>query len=188
MKFYFQVSSKDDDSDIKPEIENGTGTYGVKKTYTLTHPGATYLSVKFQSMNFEAGCSLTIRDKDDQVKDILSGQGRGDGDFWGRHVTGAVMSLTLECTHEGMQADFLIHEYAAGVETLENRTLRQTKINPFERDLAICASDDKRNAICWKDSFPTEYDKAKTVARMLIDGQFVCTGWLVGPYNYLLTK
>jgi len=52
---------------------------------------------------------------------------------------------------------------------------------------ALCGHLDLRNARCYKDSQPAIYEKAMAVAKIRTGG-FVCTGWLVGGNNYLLTN
>jgi hypothetical protein len=52
----------------------------------------------------------------------------------------------------------------------------------------LCGGDDGKNAVCYKDSYPAEYNLAKAVARLHIAGKGACTGWLVGPNDYLLTN
>ena len=56
------------------------------------------------------------------------------------------------------------------------------------RDLSICGKDDKKNAICYQHSFPSAYEKSKTVARLFINGSGACTGSLIGPNNILMTN
>ena len=57
-----------------------------------------------------------------------------------------------------------------------------------QRDLTICTENDMRNAKCYQSSHPTEYNKAMAVARLIVNGMFGCTGWLVGSNNLLLTN
>merc|ERR1712232_647431 len=47
---------------------------------------------------------------------------------------------------------------------------------------SICGTDDKVNAICYKDDtdHPDIYEKAKAACRVRINGSGLCTGWLVG--------
>jgi hypothetical protein len=103
----------------------------------------------------------------------------GAGTFWARHIKGNTMILeyrtrwpSLDSRHSG---SFWIDQYAAGFINLGGTE-------------AICSSDDKENAACYVDSHPTEYDRGRAVARLLIQGASLCTGWLVSADNLLLTN
>jgi hypothetical protein len=113
----------------------------------------------------------------------------------------------LTCEGDNEHALFEIDEYASGypqdedyqLDEPDRRYLRsQPNINKEEslflnaahdqRDLSICKSDDRKNAICYKQSEPIIYDKARAVARLFINGMSVCTGWLVSESNILITN
>ncbi|MEE4271574.1 MAG: trypsin-like peptidase domain-containing protein, partial [Thermoanaerobaculales bacterium] len=114
------------------------------------------------------------------------GRGRMDaGTFWARHVKGDTMLLQLvrsaspvlatSAAAAGADSYFVIDEYVAGFAELSD-----TK--------AICGVDDKENAICYSSSHPTEYNTSRAVARLLIGGSGLCTGWLVSGDNHLITN
>ena len=73
---------------------------------------------------------------------------------------------------------FVIDEYAAGF----------VDLGTPDSSRAICGIDDKENAICYETSHPVEYDHARAVARLLINGSSLCTGWLASSNNHLLTN
>jgi len=147
------------------------------RTYKIQHDKASYLSVHFSALDLPQGCSVTLADKIDEQKYTLTGKGLfGLGSFWGHHVTGDTMVVTLQCKESGDMKDatISIDEYISGYPTA-----------PPERDHrnlvdSICGKDDRRNAICYKSTFADRYKKARAVARLLIKGRFACTGWLVG--------
>ena len=56
------------------------------------------------------------------------------------------------------------------------------------RKLTICGRDDKRNAICFNETQPEIYLKARPIARLLINGTYACTGWLASSDNILMTN
>ncbi|CAJ1950872.1 unnamed protein product [Cylindrotheca closterium] len=51
----------------------------------------------------------------------------------------------------------------------------------------LCGHMDLRNARCYENSLPAIYEKAMAVAKIRTGG-LVCTGWLVGGNNYLMTN
>ena len=106
--------------------------------------------------------------------------------------------------HEGelrqKNFEFEIDEFVAGYPNLltrneEHPPERKRRLNqPIitrsisnERNLGVCDRDDKLDAKCYINKYPEEYKKSKPIARLLIDGSGVCTGFLVGNKGHLLT-
>jgi len=169
--------SPDATSDIKPE------TIGDTETYDITHQGASYMVVHFKSFDFPPSCFMDVTNGDGSQSSTLRGRGRQElKTFWARHVTGDVLKLKMTCRN-GERGMFEVDEYAAGFpEDTEKK---------FEDDngvLSICGTDDKRNAVCYQDSHPDLYEKGMAVARLLISGTGLCTGWLVHGSNLLMTN
>ena len=157
---------------------SGDGSLRLVWEHTLTHPGATYISAHFMDFQLAPGDYLEISDADGGQSYRLQGRGKLDaGTFWGRHVKGSTMDLKLWVRSPSGAQGFQIDEFAAGFEDIGSV---QTQ--------AICGSDDKENAICYESSHPVEYDTARAVARLLINGGGLCTGWLVSPDNLLITN
>ena len=186
-RFAIHVSFHDDDTDVIPDIEelpNG----GFRKTYTLTHPGASYISVHFANFDLPLNCAMEINDGTGGQSSIMTGRGRQQlGTFWGQHVEGELMQLQLLCKDKKKEPEYWIDDYAAGYPLEDRRRLlRKNDFFP-PRELTICASDDKKNAACYKQSQPEIYNQARAVARLII-GELGCTGWLVGNGNMLLTN
>jgi hypothetical protein len=187
-----RVSSNANDSVIIPD-QIGKGV----QKYTIDHAGASFISVHFANIDLDPSCSMEITDANGDQLTIMHGRGRQSlGTFWARHVEGDVMEITLKCNGANKKAEFVIDNYVAGYPQ-EFRVPEERKRNlrapdPFKhlkRDLAICGVvDDKKNAKCYQSTHPTEYNKAKAVARLIINGAWGCTGWLVGPNNMLLTN
>jgi hypothetical protein len=56
------------------------------------------------------------------------------------------------------------------------------------REESICGGDQSADAICYKSSDPVAYTRSRAIARLLINGTELCTGWRVGPKNRMLTN
>jgi V8-like Glu-specific endopeptidase len=184
-KFPINLRS-DRSSDVKP-VPTETGWL-----YQLHHPGATYIALHFADIGLAAGDRLVISDPLGSQSYTLRGRGKLDaGTFWARHIKGDTVLIELIprlmpdkpqaapelATTKAGQAfhGFVVDQYAAGFVDLG-----QPK--------AICGTDDKENAICYSSSHPNEYNTARAVARLLIAGSSLCTGWLVSADNLLLTN
>ena len=53
---------------------------------------------------------------------------------------------------------------------------------------AICGKDNTKAAVCYKPELATHYARAQSVARLLIGGTSLCTGWLLGSEGHLITN
>ncbi len=141
----------------------------------IHHPGASYIAVHFAEFDLAPGNWLMVTDGEGNQSYEMSGRGKQQaGTFWAKHVKGDTVELTLVRTRPGPNR-LHIDEYAAGFRDLDQ----------YE---AICGVDDKENAKCFEGSHPKEYEHARAVARLLINGSGLCTGWLASSDNYLMTN
>ncbi len=144
--------------------------------HRLTHPGATYIALHFSDFHLGHGDHLVVSDAQGNQAYTLSGRGKMDaGTFWARHIKGDTVRLELVTTRRGGGPGFTIDQYAAGFISLGGP--------PTE---AICNAADFENAICREGS--TEYDRGRAVARLLIVGTSLCTGWLASANDHLVTN
>lgn len=54
--------------------------------------------------------------------------------------------------------------------------------------LSVCGSDERKAPACFASTYPTQVDRTRPVARLLMAGSSLCTGWRVGPDNRLFTN
>jgi len=145
--------------------------------HQIQQPGATYIAVHFTDFRLAEGDYLVISDARGGQAYRLHGTGKMNaGEFWARHVKGDSTLLRLYTTNKSGAQGFVIDEFAAGYEEMG-----------YDPE-AICGIDDKENAVCYTSSHADEYDHSKAVARLLISGMYLCTGWLVSADNHLLTN
>jgi len=201
------ISSTAANSDVVPV----TGRVGdkISSTYSFRQPGASYISLHFKHMDLGEGCSISIREASKfDTSYELTGKGRHNlGTFWARHIYGDSIDIELTCEDWKTKAEFEIDEFVAGFPEVGLRDFGGRKRNlrgnddagadpafpsPLlgrdGRQLSLCGVSDMRNAQCYQSSHPTEYDKAGAVAKVIIRGSGVCTGWLIGPNNMFITN
>jgi hypothetical protein len=171
------------------EATGATGLEGAAtatgRIWRFTHRDATYIALHFRSFDLPPEHRLIISDSAGSQSYTMVGRGKLEaGTFWARHIKGDTIVLELVTGGHGGSApgfvkdpSFVVDEYAAGFVDLGGGALE-----------AICGADDKENAICYESSHPTEYGRARAVARLLIQGSSLCTGWLVSQDNHLLTN
>jgi len=160
-------------SDVEPSI---TPT---SRIYTVYHPDATYIALHFNRFDLGRGEYVVISDPSGNQAYTMEGKGKmGAVKFWARHVRGDTAVIELVTADQEPDKGFVIDEYAAGF----------VDLGTPDSSRAICGVDDKDNAICYETSHPVEYDHARAVARLLINGSSLCTGWLASSNNHLLTN
>ena len=104
---------------------------------------------------------------------------RGLGAFWATHIKGdqVVLELFTPGRSSGAAWGYSIDRYAAGTVNLGAGAPE-----------SICSPDDRRNAVCYQGSEPDAYDHGRAVARLLVEGTLLCTGFLVGCEGHLFTN
>ncbi len=148
------------------------------RVFELHHEGASYIAIHFADFALATGEYVTISDAYGKQKYTLRGRGKMDaGTFWARHIKGDTAVIEYFTKDRKLGKGFEIDEYVAGNAAFGGRMSR-----------AICGADDKLNAVCYQSSHPTEYDRSRAVARLLIQGSGLCTGWLASAFNHFITN
>ncbi|MCH7814727.1 MAG: trypsin-like peptidase domain-containing protein, partial [Planctomycetes bacterium] len=150
--------------------------------YELTHPGATYIAIHFTDFDLGPGDYLRVADPWGEQEYFMQGRGKMEaGTFWAQHIKGETAVLELVTVSREGGLGFGIDEYVAGFVDL-------APPGDEHQERAICPPDDKENAICYELSHPVEYDRGRAVARLLINGSGLCTGWLASAQDHLVTN
>ena len=170
-RYRLAVDSSKPGGDLAAEV-TATGA-----RWTLTHPGATYIAIHFDKFDLPPGDELVISDGRGGQEVRLAGLGKMDlGTFWAQHVKGDTAVMEFVTTGEKPGKGFKIDEYAAGFVGLGGAPVTEE----------ICGTNDLQNAICRSPS--VEYDRARAIARLLIQGTSLCTGWLASGTSHLITN
>lgn len=166
----------------------------------IVYPGATYLSLHFARFELADGDMVIVRSPDDTQKWVYRGRGRRDlgvidGGFFATHIRGDSAVVDLYTAGEASSYGYLIDYYGRGYSPDEIAIMWALGIgekanvpDPAGWGESICTTDDSREAKCYQDSEPEAYDKARSVARLLLSGSAHCTGWLVGSAGHLMTN
>jgi hypothetical protein len=184
-------------------IESATGVIErrgrlvpTNRTLTYRYPGASYVKLHFSRALLRPGDTLVVSDPTGiesyryTAEDLRA-------DPWAMSISGDTATVRLE---QGGYDPLGLRTRLAGLGVSVDRVARgftEAKGAPApegptqQRDRAesICGgSDEKRDAVCYKSSHPVEYQKSKSVARMLINGVELCTTWRIGPNNRMITN
>jgi hypothetical protein len=153
----------------------------------IHHPGAAYIAAHFERLDLEAGDFVVVRSPDGSRTwryDNAHPSAR-DG-FWAIHIPGDTAIIELHSRDDASRRGVLnkhgysIDRYARG---FSNAEMGFAGLNE-----ALCGGDDSGWAPCYASSDPTIYNRARPVARLLINGSGGCTGWLVGSQGHLMTN
>ncbi len=156
-------------------------------SYEISAAGATYIAPHFSAASIPQGAKLVVRSVDgsrswtytktdvDRKLSVSSG-------FWGIHVWGTEAVIELYTSVPLPARAIVIDEFAKGFASLGQVSDADTDIS------LICGANDGKNAICYASSEPDAYNKGKAVARLVINGSFLCTGWLLGDAGHLVTN
>jgi lysyl endopeptidase len=123
----------------------------------------------------------------------------GPADKWAMSVTGDTAVLEMHRAAGGPPAlsslvgrlGVNVDRVARGFSRTEQK--RQPESQPLApgrtgREESVCGSDTSADAVCYRSADPVAYTKSKAIARLLINGTELCTGWRVGANNRMLTN
>ncbi len=177
----------------------GYGGQGFAPRDVVTHPGASYIKVHFESLKLAPGDYVTVSDPErievykyhgDPTQgaarrgDSLYTQHDGPG-FAAMSVEGDTAIVTLHTTKQRRgNRSLQTQGYGAQIDRIW-RGLNHRELVSVN---SICGEDGRRDAVCYRESHPTEYARSQAVARQLTEGMFACTGWRVGNTNRVLTN
>lgn len=149
-------------------------------TQKITDPAGTYIAPHFAYFNLPQGARLVVRDPEGSRSWSYEGTGKGElglkGGFWGIHIFGDTAILEIFSTVPVSAGAVRLDGYARGYDF------------PGGDTEALCGTDDSQWAKCYQTSHPTVYNTSRAVARLLINGTGLCTGWLVGSAGHLMTN
>ncbi|GAB9476714.1 hypothetical protein Gpo141_00013773 [Globisporangium polare] len=166
------------------EALNVTVAVGLSRDDVVSYPQASYVAVHFSGFNLPEGDLVVVRSPDSEVAHFYTGKGRDDReDFIASYIPG----------------DTAIVQYFSASEGSSTNAAPSYTISGFSRGFpnaaheSICGADNTRPAKCFAsgtlfNSLPLAYSKAQAVARLLIGGSGLCTGWLAGSEGHLITN
>jgi len=158
---------------------------------TITQAGADFIKVHIGSMQLPVGAYLVVRSKNGAEQYRYDGKtstqatfdhktgDNGRYSFYAMSVFGDTAELELVLpagVRWASQHQLSIDHFYAGDEA-----------NSMAPD-STCGQNQRKDAVCYADSHPRQFDRSRPVARLLIGGSSLCTAWRVGAANHLLTN
>ncbi len=171
------------------------GYVGAPRKETFRYPGASYVKLHFSRMMMLPGDYLTVSDASGResyrydAPKVLNG---GAVDKWAMSITGDTAVLELHRAADPLGATSLlgrlgvqVDQVARGFSKAEQKTAAPRRTG---REESVCGGDQSTDAVCYRSADPVAYTRSKAIARLLIDGTELCTGWRIGPANRMLTN
>jgi lysyl endopeptidase len=173
-----------------------------KPRESFTYPGASYVKLHFNRMMMVPGDYLTVSNPAGTESYRYDAPGVLDTapvDKWAMSVTGDTavlemhrvggdaLGLTSTLSRLGVNVD----NVARGFSRTEQAQAPQEQLRAparTGREESVCGGDESVDAVCYKSADPVAYSRSKAVARLLINGTELCTGWRVGAKNRMITN
>ena len=169
-------------------------------SHTVTHPNASYIKLHFKNINLQNGGKLVVRSEDgseqyEYTEFNMSAATTADGDdgvtsFYAMSISADKVIVEYTPGHvdnmlqnQSTFADAEIDSYYHGTEN----TLMQLENNDTDI-LSTCGAMERKDVQCWSNSNPVEFERSRPVARLLMNGSGLCTGWRVGSENRMFTN
>ncbi|MCB1041633.1 MAG: trypsin-like peptidase domain-containing protein [Acidobacteria bacterium] len=181
------------------QFEASAQPVAVMKEYVY-YPQATYIAIHFKRFDLAPGDFVIVRSMDGDQHRVYEGLGRHnlgntpDG-FFATHVKGDMAVVEFYSTSGEEGYGFDIDFYGRGYNDYEIQEFWNMGLGeemnlpePAGMHRSICTTDDTREVKCYQVSEPMAYDKARAVARLTLNGNAHCTGWLIGCDGHVMTN
>ncbi|OWZ24094.1 hypothetical protein PHMEG_000894 [Phytophthora megakarya] len=160
-------------------------TAGTSREDLISYEFSSYIAVHFAGFDLPEGDSVVISSPDAQVTVSHTYTGRGrdqSGTFIASFISGN--SVTVKYNSVGAASTgqgYRITGFSRGY--------------PTKQEESVCGDGDQSlPAKCYapgtnlSEELPQAYRKAQAVARLLINGTYLCTGWLGGSEGHVFTN
>ncbi|MEV4707856.1 serine protease [Actinoplanes sp. NPDC049316] len=174
--------------------------YGSPEREVFRYPGASYVKLHFSRMTMLPGDYLTVSDAKGQESYRYDApkllDAAAPSDRWAMSITGdtAVLEMHRGGGLVGSLLDRLgvrVDKVAKGFTKREQERAPEAQLsnpNRTGREESVCGNDESRDAVCYRSADPVAYTRSKAIARLLINGTELCTGWRIGSKNRMLTN
>lgn len=154
------------------------------RAQAIEYAEAAFIKVRLDRVALGERDTITVASPDGAESHVYGSADVADGGLWALSVEGETAEVRLHDAADGTAAAARVAEYSRGLNESELASRPgETPAGPE----SICGRDDSRNAVCYKDADPAAYGASHAVARLIINGESYCTGWIAGN-DRLLTN
>ncbi|OZG74117.1 hypothetical protein BTA51_09690 [Hahella sp. CCB-MM4] len=175
----------------------------VKSTYqavdsrkiTIHRENASFIKVHFREFNIPEGSYVEVRNAAGTMVHRYGGEEsslytKQEGDDGIRSFS-ALTIIGDTAIVEFFPGSSGKHSYAVEIDSfMEGYPEQEIEEMSMMESAAFstCGVNERRDVQCWVDSHPTEFERSRPVARLLMNGSGLCTAWRVGAGNYVFTN
>jgi len=182
-------------------VDKLLGYLNAPRKETFRYPGASYVKLHFSRMMMLPGDYLTVSDPsglESYRYDATGLLNAEQADKWAMSITGDTAVLEMHRAASPLGVTSLLGNLGVQVDQVARGFSRSEQQGVPEESLrapgrsgraeSVCGNDESTDAVCYRSADPVAYTRSKSVARLLIDGTELCTGWRVGGKNRMLTN
>jgi lysyl endopeptidase len=174
--------------------------YGAPQREVFHYPQASYVKVHFSRMTMLPGDYVTVSDGKGEESYRYDAPRLLDGtptDRWAMSITGDTAVVEMHRGGGNLVGSLLgrlgvnVDRVARGYSRKEQARVPEEQLTApgrTGREESVCGSDESSDAVCYRSADPVAYTRSKAIARLLINGTELCTGWRVGSKNRMLTN
>lgn len=169
------------------------------QTLTIHKKNASFIKVHFSRFTVPDGVVVEVRNKSGSqvhryggTESSLSTRQPGDDgihSFSALSIIGETAIIEIIMPTIMPQSFYVeIDSYMEGIPQQELDEIMFNQQSDSPQSLSTCGVNERRDVQCWSASHPTEFERTRPVARLLMNGSGLCTGWRVGGDNHMFTN
>ncbi len=156
------------------------GYLGEGTSSTFAYPGAEYVKVHFDRLTLLPGDYVTVADATGTETHRIESDPL-------TAVSGLLGSVE-RLAGLGVSVDRIARGFTPAERAAREAERAREAARATGREESVCGRDESKDAVCYKSADPVAYNRSKAVARLLINGTELCTGWRLGPANRMMTN
>ncbi|WP_448549873.1 PKD domain-containing protein [Thalassotalea fusca] len=165
----------------------------------VSHAGAAFIKVHFEYFNLPDGAYVVVSDPLGNESYTYDGIAHDSATFSGNDGENGLNQFSAMSIFGDTAIVKLIMPPDANWQSKHGIKIDRinagftTAINPIDKTNvaapeSTCGVNERKDVACWVTSHPVEYERTRPVARLLMSGSGLCTGWRVGSENYMFTN
>ncbi|WP_196139556.1 pre-peptidase C-terminal domain-containing protein [Aliikangiella sp. G2MR2-5] len=165
----------------------------------ISKPEASFIKVHFNNIQLPSGAVIEVKDPqgtmihrygegENSLFTLMEGDD-GERSFSALSIFGDTAIVEVIFT-DGISRSYRVEidSIMQGFSELEfDEALNSSPMLDIEPQ-STCGVNERRDVQCWADSNPTEFERTRPVAKILINGSAVCSAWRVGESNRMFTN
>ncbi|WP_430781376.1 trypsin-like peptidase domain-containing protein [Actinoplanes sp. G11-F43] len=179
-------------------VEKLLGYVAGPQRQEFEYPGASYVKVHFDRLEMLPGDYVTVSNP--AGTESYRYESDTDG-RWAMSVTGDTAIVEVHRKADPLGAGDTLGDLGVEIDKVArgdsrppvresaraDRSPDRSKAGPG-REESVCGTDTSTDAVCYESKDPVAYTKSKAIARLLINGTELCTGWRIGAKNRMITN